>query len=50
MTWEVCKDARKNIKDETGKTFLCYNEDEAEKLVEYLNERESRNTEPRPGK
>ena len=47
MIWEVCKDARKNIQDETGNTFLCYNEDEAERLVEYLNERESRKTEKR---
>lgn len=47
MAWEVCKEAGKNIQDETGNTFLCYNEDEAEKLVEYLNERESRKTEKR---
>lgn len=47
MTWKVCKEARKNIQDETGNTFLCYNEDEAERLVEYLNERESMKTEKR---
>ena len=47
MTWEVCEDARKNIQDETGNSFLCYNEEEAERLVEYLNERESRKTEKR---
>ena len=47
MTWIVCKEAGKNIQDETGNTFLCYNEDEAERLVEYLNERESMKTEKR---
>lgn len=39
MTWKICEDARKNIEDETGETFLCYNEDKAEELCNYLNEK-----------
>lgn len=40
MTWKICESARKNIEDENGEAFLCYNEEEAEKLCEYLNKKE----------
>lgn len=40
MTWKICEEANKNIMDETGETFLLYNEEEAEKLTEYLNKKE----------
>lgn len=40
MTWKVCDEARKNIEDETGKSFLCYNQDVAKELSKYLNEKE----------
>ena len=40
MSWKVSEDARKNIEDETGKSFLCYNQDVAKELSKYLNEKE----------
>ena len=40
MSWKVSEDARKNIEDETGNSFLCYNEDVAKELSKYLNEKE----------
>ncbi len=40
MTWKVNDKANMNIEDETGKCFLCYNQDEAKELVEYLNKKE----------
>lgn len=40
MTWKVNEKARKNIENETGRTFLCYNEETAKELTEYLNQRE----------
>lgn len=43
MTWKVCEEARKNIIDETGAKFLCNDEIEAKRLVEYLNKKEEEN-------
>ena len=40
MSWKVSEDARKNIEDETGNSFLCYNEDVAKELSTYLNKKE----------
>ena len=40
MTWKVCDEARKNIEDENGKSFLCYNQDVAKELSTYLNKKE----------
>lgn len=38
MTWKICESARKNVTDtESDFSILCYNEEEAEKLTEYLN-------------
>ena len=38
MRFQVCENARKNVEDtKTGETFLCYNEDKAEELCNYLN-------------
>ena len=38
MSWRVCESASKVIEDTvTGETFLCYNKEVAEELVEYLN-------------
>ena len=38
MRFKVCENARKNVEDiKTGEAFLCYNEEEAEKLCNYLN-------------
>lgn len=42
MSWKVSEDARKNIEDETGESFLCYNEDVAKELSAYLNEKEEK--------
>ena len=36
MSWRV---EGKNIVDSDGMSFLCYNKDIAEELVEYLNEK-----------
>lgn len=38
MTWKICEEANKNITDGEF-TVLCYNEEEAEKLSHYLNEK-----------
>ena len=38
MTWKICESARKNVTDtESDFSILCYNEEEASKLTEYLN-------------
>lgn len=38
MRFKQAEDARKNIEDtKTGKSFLCYNEEEAEQLAKYRN-------------
>ena len=38
MRFQVCENARKNVEDtKTGETFLCYNEEKAEELCNYLN-------------
>ena len=39
MTWKICEQARKNIEDETGQSFLCYNEEEAKELCDHLNKK-----------
>ncbi len=38
MRFQVCENARKNVEDtKTGEAFLCYNEEKAEELCNYLN-------------